>query len=168
MKTEGPPPPPSTSHHLPATDQYKTVFAQRPPNQTLPLAPHFTVRGCQADFLGQKLRQTFTLSWPGPGGGLTVERTAHAPEMDWFLVVMQAGNWQQSDGCWNSWPVTVKIYSPDQTQSVKMLASRESLPLNKDSKNIKNIIEETVHSIEVNGKWLSYIYGPSWVTELGW
>ena len=83
MKTEGPPPPPpSTSHHLPATDQYKTVFAQRPPNQTLPLAPHFTVRGCQADFLGQKLRQTFTLSWPGPGGGLTVDQTAHVSEMD--------------------------------------------------------------------------------------
>ena len=71
-------------HHPPppATDQYKTVFAPRPPNQTLPLAPHFTVRGCQADFLGQKLRQTFTLSWPGPGGGLTVGRSAHASEMD--------------------------------------------------------------------------------------
>ena len=42
-----------------------------------------------------------------------------------------------------------------------MLASRESLGLTKDLKDIKNIIEETVHAIEVNGKWLSSIYGVS-------
>ena len=90
-----------------------------------------------------------------------------ASEMDWFLVVMQAGNWQQSDGWWNSWPVTVKIYSPDQTQSVKMLASRESLGLTKEIKNTKNIIEETVHSIEVNGNWVISIYVTTY-HELGW
>ena len=81
-------------------------------------------------------------------------------EMDWFLVVMiTAGNWQQSDGCWNSWPVTLKTYSPDHSQPVKMWTSRESLGLSSDIENIKNIIEETVDSIEVNGKWLSSIYG---------
>ena len=118
--------------------------------QTKPrLSSHYSPRLSGGFFLGQKLRQTFTLSGPGPGGGLTVGRTAHAPEMDWFLVVMQAGNWQQSDGWWNSWPVTVKIYSPDQTQSVKMLASRGWLILNNDIKNIKNITEKTVNSIEV-------------------
>ena len=148
-----PQPPPPTGHR---SIQNSVVPAVSKPN---PASPHITVRGCQADFLGQKLRQTFTLSWPGPGGGLTVERTAHAWEMDWFLVVMQAGNWQQSDGWWNSWPVTVKIYSPDQTQSMKRLASRESLGLQNDIRIIKNIIEETVNSIEVNGKWLSSIYG---------
>ena len=145
-------------HHQPATDQYRTLLSLRSPNQTLPLLT-LQSAAVRRIFLGQKLRQTFTLSGPGPGGGLTVGRTAHAPEMDWFLVVMQAGNWQQSDGWWNSWPVTVKIYSPDQTQSMKRLASRESLGLQNDIRIIKNIIEETVNSVEVNGKWLSSIYG---------
>ena len=150
----------TTTHHHPPTG-HRSIQNSAGPAVPKPNLPLLTLQSAAVRriFLGQKLRQTFTLSCPGPGGGLTGERTAHASEMDWFLVVMQAGNWQQSDGWWNSWPVTVKICSPDQTQSVKMLASRESLVLNSDIKNCKNIIEETVTSIEVNGKWLSSING---------
>ena len=152
----------SPDHHPPPPTnrpQINTKLCWPRGLQTKPASPHITVRGCQEDFFRSETAANFYSVRAWPCGGLTVGRTEHAPEMDWFLVVMQAGNWQQSDGWWNSWPVTVKICSPDQTQSVKMLASRESLVLNSDIKNCKNIIEETVTSIEVNGKWLSSING---------
>ena len=148
-----PQPPPPTGHR---SIQNSVVPAVSKPNLA---SPHITVRGCQEDFFRSETAANFysVRAWPwrrADGGA-----DCAAAEMDWFLVVMQAGNWQQSDGWWNSWPVTVKIYSPDQTQSMKRLASRESLGLQNDIRIIKNIIEETVNSIEVNRKWLSSIYG---------